>query len=352
VSVGADEARGLDVTGRFANARGYLNTASSGLPPDTAWDRFTAAAEGWRTGTAQPQDYDATISAARAAWARLMHVPESWVAIGPQVSPLLGFVAASLPDDAEVLVADGQFASTLFPLLVQERRGVRVRSVPFEDVVHAVTPTTSLVAVEAVRSADGRVADLPAITAAARVNGARILADTTHGTGWLDIDGGQLDYVVCGAYKWLLSPRGTAFMAVRPELQDAVVPHAANWYAGDVIWESIYGAPLRLANDARRFDISPAWLCWEGTLPALEFLEELGIAAIAAHDLALANRFRGHLGMEPSNSPIVSVAAEGAGERLAAAGIRAATRAGAARLSFHLYNVAEDADRAAHALLG
>ncbi len=45
---------------------------------------------------------------------------------------MIGLVAASLPDDAEVLVADGQFTSTLFPLLVQERRGVAVRSVPFE----------------------------------------------------------------------------------------------------------------------------------------------------------------------------------------------------------------------------
>jgi selenocysteine lyase/cysteine desulfurase len=79
-------------------------------------------------------------------------------------------------------------------------------------------------------------------------------------------------------------------------------------------------------------------------------LEETGIAAIAAHDIGLANRFRGHLGMAPSNSPIVSVAVEGAGERLAAAGISAATRAGAARLSFHLYNTERDADRAADAL--
>ena len=298
----------------------------------------------------QPQDFDATIAAARSVWARLLHVPESWVAIGPQVSPLVGLVAASLPDDAEVLVADGQFTSALFPWLVQERRGVTVRSVPFADLAAAVRPSTTLVAVEAVRSADGRVADLAAITAAAREYGARILADTTHGTGWLDVDGSQLDYVVCGTYKWLLSPRGTAFLAVRPELQDGILPHAAGWYAGGEIWDSIYGAPLRLADTGRRFDISPAWLCWEGTLPALEMLEETGIAAIAAHDVGLANRFRGHLGMPPSNSPIVSVSIAGAGARLAAAGISAATRAGAARLSFHLYNTADDADRAAEAL--
>lgn len=349
MSVDAD--RSLDVASRFADARGYLNTASCGLPPDTAFAAFAAAAENWRTGRSQPKDFDATITAARAAWARLLHVPDDWVAIGPQVSPLIGLIAASLPAGAEVLVADGQFTSTLFPWLVQERRGVKVRSVPFAEVPAAVRPSTTLVAVEAVRSADGCVADLEAITAAAREHGARVLADTTHGTGWLDVDGSQLDYVVCGTYKWLLSPRGTAFLAVRPELQDAILPHAAGWYAGGDIWDSIYGPPLRLADTGRRFDISPAWLCWEGTLPALLMLEETGIAAIAAHDIALANRFRGHLGLPPSNSPIVSVAVPGAGERLAAAGISAATRAGAARLSFHLYNTAEDADRAAEALI-
>jgi len=340
----------LDVAARFADARGYLNTASSGLPPDTAWAAFAAAAENWRTGRSQPQDFDDTVTRAREAWARLMHVPHEWVAIGPQVSPLIGLVAASLPDDAEVLVADGQFTSTLFPWLVQERRGVTVRSVPFTELASAVRPSTTLVAVEAVRSADGGVADLPAITAAAREHGARILADTTHATGWLDIEGSALDYVACGTYKWLLSPRGTAFLAVRPELQDEILPHAAGWYAGAEIWDSIYGAPLRIADTGRRFDISPAWLCWEGTLPALEMIEKTGVAAIGAHDVALANRFREHLGMPPSNSAIVSVAVDGAGEKLAAAGIAAATRAGAARLSFHLYNTEADADRAADAL--
>ena len=33
----------------------------------------------------------------------------------------------------------------------------------------------------------------------------------------------------------------------------------AGWYAGQHPWESIYGTPLRLAEDARRFDVSPAW---------------------------------------------------------------------------------------------
>ena len=141
-------------------------------------------------------------------------------------------------------------------------------------------------------------------------------------------------------------------MSVSPEAAETLIPHAAGWYAGDDVWDSIYGAPLRLAETARRFDISPAWLMWVGTLPALELLEELGIARVGAHDVELANRLRASLGLPPSDSPIVSVAVAGASEKLAAAGIRAATRAGAARLSFHLYNTEADADRAAEALVG
>ena len=69
---------------------------------------------------------------------------------------------------------------------------------------------------------------------------------------------------------------------------------------------SYFGPPLRLAHDARRFDLSPAWFCWVGTAPALELIEEIGVQGIHDHDVALANRFRAGLGMEPANSAIVS----------------------------------------------
>ena len=46
----------------------------------------------------------------------------------------------------------------------------------------------------------------------------------------------------------------------------------------------------------------------------------------------------------------VAVERPGAADRLAAAGIRASTRAGAARLAFHLHNTDDDVDRALAAL--
>ena len=84
--------------------------------------------------------------------------------------------------------------------------------------------------------------------------------------------------------------------------------------------------------------------------PAIELLETIGIERINEHNVRLANRFRTGLQLGPSNSAIVSIELEGADERLHRAGIQAATRAGAARVSFHAYNTDEDVDAAISAL--
>jgi selenocysteine lyase/cysteine desulfurase len=229
---------------------------------------------------------------------------------------------------------------------------VAVRPVALEDVVASVRDETALVAVSAVQSADGRVLDVDALVAAAADHGAEVLLDTTQSCGWLPIDCTAVDYAVCGAYKWLLSPRGTAFLSIRPERMDAVLPHAANWYAGGDIWGSIYGTPLRLADDARRFDISPAWLCWAGAAPSLELMASLDQRAVRQHDVGLADGFLDRLGLPSQGSAIVTVDAPGAEQALAAAGVRTAVRAGRVRLSFHVYNDLADVDLAVTAIEG
>jgi selenocysteine lyase/cysteine desulfurase len=335
---------------RFGVQAGYLDTASVGIPPVETVEAMRDALAAWAAGRARPQDYDSLVVDARAAFAGLVGVAPEHVCVGNQVSPLAGLVAASLPDGARVVAVEGDFTSILFPFMAQADRGVQVTLVPLAEVAEAIEPRTDLVVVSAVQSATGELADLDAVEQAAAEHGARIFVDATQACGWLPVDAGRFDYVVCAAYKWLLSPRGTAFMTIRPERLADVRPSAAGWYAGEDIWSSIYGGPLRLATSARRLDVSPAWLCWAGTVPSLELISRIGIDAIHAHDVALANRVREGLGMPPAASAIVCVTDPGAAERLERAGIRASTRAGAARLSFHLHNSADDADLAVEAL--
>jgi selenocysteine lyase/cysteine desulfurase len=277
-------------------------------------------------------------------------VPAAWVAVGNQVSSFAGVVALSLPRGARVVCAHGDFTSVLWPFVVAP--GVDVAMVELEDLPAAIDSRTALVAVSAVQSLDGRVADLDAIEAACAASGARSFIDATQASGWMPLDGKRYDYVAASGYKWLLSPRGGCFMSIRPEAAEPLQPHLAGWYAGDDPFESNYGAPLRLASDASRFDLSPAWLSWVGTAPALGVLEAVGIEAIRDHDVGLANRFRAGLGMPEGDSAIVSLPAGSLGPALRAAGVMATEREGMMRFSFHVLNDEADVDRALEVVAG
>lgn len=331
----------------------YLNTASLGLPPRSGVGALHEALQDWQSGKASPFDYDAPLDASRVAYAELVAVDPTEVAVGSQVSVFAGLVAAGLPDHSQVLTVPEEFTSIVFPFLVQAGRGIAVREVPLERLADAVTANTALVSVSAVQSADGRVADLDALEQACAATGTRILLDTTQAVGWLPINAGRFAYTICGGYKWLLAPRGTAFFTVAPSLTQGLVPHSAGWYAGRDPWTSIYGSPLRLAEDARRFDVSPTWHSWVGQAPALELLTGIGRDALHEHALGLANRFLAGVGLPPGNSAILSLAVDAqAAERLTRDRITASTRAGRLRLAFHISNTTDDADRAAEALRG
>jgi selenocysteine lyase/cysteine desulfurase len=274
-----------------------------------------------------------------------MHgVPAGSVAVGNQVSSFAGMVAQSLPRGARVVCARDDFTSVVWPFVVAD--GVEVDVVELEEVASAVGPGTALVAVSAVQSLDGRVADLDAIRDAAAAHGARTFVDGTQASGWFPLDASRFDYVASSAYKWLLSPRGVCFMAIGEAAAEPLQPVLAGWYAGDEPFDTNYGAELRLAADASRFDLSPAWLSWVGAAPALAVLEEVGIEAIFEHDVALANRFREGLGMPPGDSAIVALPAGSLGAALRDAGVSATEREGLMRFSFHLYNTVSDVDRA------
>lgn len=329
----------------------YLNTASYGLPPRPAWDALQEALADWREGRTSWEHWQEPVEEARASFARLVGAPSEDVAVGANVSTLLGTVAASIPDGSRVLAPEVEFTSVLFPFLVQEPRGVTVRLVPAAELAGEIGPDVDVVAFSAVQMATGEVAELDAIASAATEHDVLTVVDATQAVGWLPFDASRFDVVAAHAYKWLMSPRGTAFMAIRRERLAHVTPHLAGWFAGESPHESYFGPPLRLARDARRLDTSPAWFMWVGTAPALEVVEQIGVETIHRHDLALANRFRAGLGLEPGDSAIVFADTEDAAARLERAGIRAAVRGGRLRTSWHVYNTDEDVDRALEALL-
>ena len=201
----------------FVGGPGYLNTPSMGMPPRPAREELARVTELWQAGRIQAPEFDSWVERARSAFGRINSVDPATVAIGANVSSFVGLVAGSLAPGARVVGYRGDFASVLFPFMA--RGDLDVQLVELEDVADAVDAGTALAAVSAVQSSDGRLAALDDIAA----TGVRMLVDTTQSTGWLALDASRFDYTVCGAYKWLLSPRGTAFMTVRPERTDELI---------------------------------------------------------------------------------------------------------------------------------
>jgi selenocysteine lyase/cysteine desulfurase len=324
----------------FDVAPGYLNTASCGVPPRHVVEVVHRWVDDWARAGVDAVAMDEPVDASRAAFAQLTGVPTSTVAVGSAVSGLLGPVAASLPAGTRVLTAAGEFTSVSWPFAAC---GHRVDEVPVAEVPDRAAEY-DVVAVSVAQSADGALVDLGALRSATGGGDTIVVLDGTQSIGWLPADLGWADAVVAGGYKWLLAPRGAAWLACSERLLARVVPSAAGWYAGDDRWARAYGLPLALADGARRLDVSPAWSSFVGAAASLGWLAELDRAAVHDHGVGLAARVREALDLPPCPSPIVSIPGPAVGDRLTAAGIACAPRAGATRVAFHLHNTEADVD--------
>lgn len=336
----------------FTPAPGYCNAATLGLPPRPVIEAMQQGLLEWQGGRGCPVAYDTAVNTARAHYAALVRVAPERVATGAQTSVFAGMVAASLPDHAQVVTIAGDFTSIVFPFLVQAHRGVRVRQVPREQLAGAVTADTDLVVFSLAQSADGTLADVPAVLEAAHRHRARTFCDLTQAAGWLPVQAADFDLSVCAAYKWLCQPRGTAYLTVAEDVADELVPVNAGWYAGASVWDSVYGPSMDLAPDARRFDVSPAWLCWVGAAAAGAVFGAVPTTQIRDHDTALADALREGLGREPQGRPVLTVPDPDG--RVAAAceraGVTVASRAGSVRVAFHLWNDQDDVGRVLEAV--
>ena len=326
----------------------YLNTASFGLPPTPAFEELQKALNDWRFGRTSWENWAQSAEQSRKAFARLINVKLDSVAIGANVSSFIGLLAASLPKGSKVVVPEIEFTSNLFPWL--SNSDIKVTTVPLKYLAEEVQKGYDVCSFSMVQSATGEIVDLPSLKQAAQTHNCLLIADLTQSAGWLPMNGDQVDVAICSAYKWLMSPRGSAFAYVNPTYTNSIIPYSAGWYAGEDPFESLYGPPLRLANSARKLDISPAWFSWVGTAPVIELLEEITIEQIHSYNVGLANYFLEGLDLAPSNSAIVSIDIEDADIKFKNSNIQASTRAGGLRASFHLYNTIEDVNRALDAL--
>ncbi len=335
----------------------YLDAGTYGLPPQPTVQAMRQALDAWQAGTADwVRSWDQHGETCRALFASLIGARPETVSLAPSVSVPVGVVASALRPGDEVVVPDDEFTSVLFPLLVaQQHRGIGVRAVPFDRLVESVRPGTRLVAFSLVQSQSGRTAPLARVCAAAKAAGAQTLVDATHAVPFVPVAPslGEIDYLVCAAYKHLLCPRGVAFFYVAPAHWDELPAVCASWRGASSPYGRYYGGPLDLAPNAARYDVSLAWLSWVGASESLRLLCEWQRQGVLPEVLHLTRRLATSVGLPATGSSVLSVpVAEADQVRLALEreGIRAAVRAGGVRFSPHVYNTPAEVDRATQAI--
>lgn len=361
----------------FLETRAYLNTAAVALGSRRLASAYQTFVDAWTDGGFDFIRAEHAADASREAFARILGVSATHVALIASVSAAAGLVAAQFVGAAageSLVIGEQEYSSNHFPWRQLAARGYDIRQVAFRgggldpDALRAaVDGGTRLIALSAVQTATGHRSDLAAVSAIARSVGAWLFVDGSQAVGAVDLarELPCIDFLATSDHKFLLNAaRGMGYFYIRPELQKQILPLGAGWKAGRAPLESFFGPRMELSPTASRFDASISWLAAIGDEVCLGHLEEIGPAAIYAWNRELAGILRQALedagipplAMPPANrSHIVAVPL---GEKdlatilaiLRSRGVVCAARDGNLRLSVHFYNNLTDVERAVAAL--
>lgn len=349
----------------------WLNTATVAPGSTPVLSALRRVEQEWETGTFSWQQWEAEAHKTREQFARLVGGERDSVALVGSLALATATVAASIArlGRGKVVVGEREFRSNLFAWQDLRSAGLEIVEVPATDgvvgteaLLHAIDRDTVLVAVTEVQSSNGVRVRLPAIAQRCRDVGARLYVNLTQSLGVLDFNLRDVpaDFVAAHGYKWLLAPRGAAWLHVRPDRLNEMQPIAPSWKSVSDPYASFYGSANGYATTARKLDLPLAWFPWIGAQAALSIIDHLDRVQVQERALSLAERFRreaGALGFQsaPTEAPsqivgLVIPDADRVKAELASRKVEAAVRIGFLRLSFHGFNTEDDLARGLDAL--
>ena len=338
----------------------------------------SAAGEAGLLRKVHPWDYDTMIAPreaeeARALFAGLIGAETGDVAIVPAASYGIGTAALNLPvgPGQSILMPQEPFPSHFYAWRERARdRGARIETVPepadgdwTAAVIERIGPETAVAALSTCRWSNGAALDAEAIGARCRETGTALVLDATQTAGAMPLDVGRIrpDFLIAAAYKWLLCPYTLAFLYAAPQRQDgrSLEGHMFNHLNGAVV-EGPVVYPEARTPGARRYDMGEVFnpIHLPMAVAALGQLAAWTPAAITETLRPLIERIaeaaaeRG-LWAPPAGHRVghfIGLRADagwpqGLVQALAAEGVYVSLRAGALRISPHLFNTADDVDR-------
>ena len=358
----------------------YLNAASTGPLPE----RTLRAQAEYSRKRAVPhrlshEEQFAVLDDARERITTLLGAEAGSIALSVNTGAGINLAAWGLPlGPADIVVIpDLEFPANVYPWMAASRaRGFTLRTVPARDglldeeglLAALEEKGVRLLALSWVGFATGFVANLDRIGAACRARGVWFVVDAIQGVGVLPLELRRtpVDVLACGGQKWLLSPWGSGFTYVRPEILERIVPQPVSWMGvrGSDDFSALVEYDLTWRDGARRFEqVTLPFQDFAGMAASLGLLEELEKGAVAAHIAARVEELatgaeRG--GVEVVTPPgrragIVTIRprdVQAASARLRDARVAHSVRERTIRLSPHCYTTSDEIRIALAALDG
>jgi len=355
----------------------YLNNASQ-APIATPTRAAIEAAATELNQSGPPLDWRATLSALEAMRQRFALLVNARgaaeIAFIKNTSEGLATVAQGLEwrSGDRVVSFECEFPANLYPWLALRSRGVQLDLLPeaaLSDLeqIRKACRGAKLLTLSFVQFLSGFRADLEAVGGICRETGTWLVVDAIQGLGAfpVDVQRAGIHALAADGHKWLTAPEGAGLLYVAPALLEVLRPPEIGWLSV-AAWDDLAAShraalagELNWRSGAARLECgSLNMLGLAGLDAAVHLLQQVGIAAIAEHVLALGDQLRTGLrafGCEilRDSDPAVrrsgitsfrhpALAAEDVVARSGQAKIICSARNGWLRCSPHLYNSGDE----------
>jgi cysteine desulfurase / selenocysteine lyase len=366
----------------------YLDTGATAMKPRVVIDAITRAyaqdyATVHRGVYRRSQEMTESYERARETAAQFMNAQANEVIFVKGATEAINLVAQSwgrthLTAKDEIVLTALEHHSNIVPWqLLRDAIGFTIKVIPITsdgDLDYAaaeqlIGPRTKMVAVAHVSNVLGTIVDIPRLAKLAHGQGAKILVDGCQAAPRLKIDVAALgcDFYTFSGHK-LYGPTGIGILWGRADLLNAMPP----WQGGGAMIETVSFERTTYLPAPLRFEAgTPHIVGALGLMAAINYVQEIGLDKIVAHEAALVKAARTTLQhsnsvrvLGPENSSgIVSFVMEGvhphdigtildeqhinirAGHHCAQPLMDVLGVTATARASFGIYNCANDVEK-------
>jgi cysteine desulfurase/selenocysteine lyase len=344
----------------------YLNTAAESIPPRCTGIAIENYWQDKLQGMRGREGHFAQVEACREISAKTLGLQPAEVAFCSCASEAYNLLATALQLDHrdEVVVTDLDFPAGVSPWLraasppgLRLWKSVEGALVP-SDLEPLLNERTRLVQVSLVSFYNGHRIAWPALRETVRrlAPNALISADITQAVGRVVLDCQDADIQISSTHKWTLGIHGGCIIGVPTASAARLTTHAGGWLHLKNAFESNRFEHAETRSGAASFSVGmPNFVALYALNASLRYLDQVGIAAIAAHSdplVQLAETGLRTLGIQPlcrwNGTGIVAFTHSRSAEIHAALerqNIHVMHNAGRIRIAVHGYNTADDVHR-------